>query len=391
MDNLFIAALLIGALALLPLLCVFAVYPCLLLFKKAPPRQINVQNQDTASQPTVTMLIAARNGERLVKDKINNCRALTYAKDKINFIFFSDGSTDKTLDLLNTHKFDAMTVLYDEQHIGKAKALNRAAEYTQADILVFSDLDAILVPDAITQLTKHFAQPNVSGVCGQRAIASDTGALKDAQKKYIKLDSWIKVQESKLGFLTSNDGKLYAIRREHHSPIAEGVTDDLYSALAVINQGKQFVFEGQAKAFIKTPSRNSKHEISRRRRITCRSLTGIAMFPALLNPFKSGFFASGLFINKVMRRLLPVSLLLLFASNLMLIPVHLLFKISMILQCGFYLVALFAPFVTKLPNKLTKLFNAIHYFVLGNIGVLLGMLDFVRNKRVIKWEPVKND
>ncbi|WP_372768113.1 glycosyltransferase [Pseudoalteromonas sp.] len=388
MDSLILIAGLIGIIALVPLLCVFGVYPCLLYFIRSKHLSPCNENKEL---PSVTMLIAARNGEKLVPDKIKNCLSLNYPKDKLNFIFFSDGSTDNTLSLLNSLRTDAITVLFDKDHIGKAQALNRAAENTQADILVFSDLDALLVPEAISYLVKHFANNKVSGVCGQRTIASDTSALKDAQKKYIRLDSWIKQQESQLGYLTSNDGKLYAIRRVHHTPIAEGVTDDLYSALAIISRGKQFVFEGQARAFIKTPSRNSQHEISRRRRITCRSLTGIAMFPALLNPFKSGRFAFGLLINKVMRRLIPLSLILIFLSNMLLFPVHLVFKLSLLLQVGFYFIALTAPFLTKLPKKLAKLVNAVHYFVLGNLGVLLGMIDFIRNKRVIKWEPIKND
>jgi hypothetical protein len=63
----------------------------------------------------------------------------------------------------------------------------------------------------------------------------------------------------------------------------------------------------------------------------------------------------------------------------------------MLLQIGFYITAFITPYSTFLPNKVLKLFNAVHYFVLGNLGVLLGMLDFIRNKRVIKWEPIKND
>ena len=248
-----------------------------------------------------------------------------------------------------------------------------------------------MVPDAITHLVKHFQDARVSGVCGQRKIARDTGSLKDAQKKYIKLDSWIKLQESNLGYLTSNDGKLYAIRRKHLLQIAEGVTDDLYSALGILNQQKRFVFEPNAIAYIKTPSRSAKHEITRRRRITCRSLSGIAMYPRLLNPFKSGLFALALITNKIMRRMIPVSLILQFIANLVLIPASFMFKISLVLQCGFYFTAAVAPYLTKLPGKLVKLISAIHYFVLGNWGVMLGVFDFIRNKRVIKWEPVKND
>src|SRR6185503_15625649 len=54
--------------------------------------------------------------------------------------------------------------------------------------------------------------------------------------------------EARLGSVTSNDGKLYAIRRELFRPIAPGATDDLFTCLSVVEQGRRFVFEPRAHA-----------------------------------------------------------------------------------------------------------------------------------------------
>lgn len=369
---------------------VFVGYPLTVFIAAKTKRN---QTVNTVDLPSVSMLVAVRNGEKLIADKIENCLSLDYPKDKIDFIFFSDGSSDQTLAILKRYQAEnsSITVLFDDEHIGKAKALNQARLHARGDVLVFSDADAILVSDSITHLVSAMVAQNAAGACGQRALKKAEKALKQSQKTYIEFDSWIKLQESKLGYLTSNDGKLYAVLKSIHQDIAEGVTDDLYSALNVIAKGHKFVFAPNAVAHIKTPSRNEKHEISRRRRITCRSFTGIFMFSQLLNPLKYGSFAIALFCNKVLRRMLPLALVLFLLASLMLTATHPLWMLLVLVQLVFYAIAIVTPLIQPGASRVGKLMYAIHYFVLGNLGMLLGVWDFITNKKVIKWEPVKND
>lgn len=392
MANHHLIAVLLILLALLPLLAVFVVYPLYLYWRPARVKAVAT----VQSLPTVTMLIAARNSQLLIDDKLQNCLSLDYPKHQLNFIFFSDGSDDNTLSLLNACQDPRVTVLFDPQHIGKAAALNRSAEQTDADVLVFSDVDALLSQDAIQRLVDELHDPAVGGVCGQRAIAGQSQSLKHSQKQYIALDSWVKLQESRSGSLSANDGKLYAIKRQYFKPVAEGVTDDLYTALHIIRQHKYFVFAAKAIAAIKTPARNPQHEISRRRRITCRSLTGIFAHRALFNPKEYGRYGLRLFINKVLRRLFPLSLVCLFIANVLLLDSHFIWSLGFVAQLLIYtLVYLVASnrFVPpeSTPAVLSKAAYALTYFVLGNIGMLLGGMDFLLRRKVIKWEPNKND
>lgn len=115
------------------------------------------------------------------------------------------------------------------------------------------------------------------------------------------------------------------------------------------------------------------------------------MFSQLLNPFKYGSFAIALFCNKVLRRMLPLALLLFFGATMILAASHPIWLLLLLGQMVFYAIALFTPVIKPGANKLGKLMYAIHYFVLGNLGMLLGVWDFITNKKVIKWEPVKND
>ena len=200
--------------------------------------------------------------------------------------------------------------------------------------------------------------------------------------------------ESRSGSITSNDGKLFAIRRELCSPVPPGVTDDLYMALNIIKKKKRFVFEPGAQAFVRLPSRSVKHEIERRRRIVSTSLMGIFLLREVLNPFKYGLYSINLFLNKILRRLLPVFLILLFTSSLYLAFFSPFYFIVFFLQLFFYSMALIYPLIFQKREGgqiLNRIFSINFYFCVGNIGMLLGIFDFIMGKQIVKWTPVKND
>lgn len=335
--------------------------------------------------PSASLLVAVRNAEALVVEKLHNALALE-APSALEIVFVSDGSSDRTVERLRAEGAGRVEVLELAEHRGKAHALNLAAARCRGEVLVFSDVDALLARDALVRLLERFADERVGGVCGQRVIHEPGGELGLAQRRYIAADSALKRAESRLGSVTSNDGKLYAVRRALFRPIAPGATDDLYACLSVVEQGRRFVFEPRALAFIRTPSRNPAHELVRRRRIVARSLRGIFLKRALLNPLRHGSFALQLLVNKVCRRLLPVFLALLLGSSLALAPLHPWLWALVLLQLAFYALALTQPL--RLP-LLGKPASVAYYFCVGNLGTLLGFLDFMRGREAVKWDPIK--
>lgn len=343
-----------------------------------------------ASERSVSLLIAVRNGASLVAEKAANSLALEGPAAQI--VFVSDGSTDRTLERLRALG-SSIEVFELGEHQGKAHALNRGAELCRGEVLVFSDADALLAPDAVRRLLARFADESVGGVSGQRVIRESGGGLRGAQGRYIAADSALKRAESRLGSVTSNDGKLYALRRDLFRPIAAGATDDLYSCLSVVEQGWRFVFEPEARAFISTPSRGARHEIARRRRIVARSLRGIWLKRALLNPLRHGFFSLQLLVNKVCRRLLPLFLSGLLLSSLALAPSpeHWIARLALAAQALFYGLALAHPLLAgRRPPGLGPAAATAFYFVVGNLGTLLGLADFLRGKEAVKWDPIKS-
>jgi poly-beta-1,6-N-acetyl-D-glucosamine synthase len=354
----------------------------------------DVEIKSAKKNVSVSMLTIVRNAENIIAQKIENSLNIRYPSENFKIIIVTDGSTDETENIIKSFICNKLQLVSLKQHEGKNMAIDRGIKSCIGEIVIFSDVDAILEPDTILKLMELFSDPTVGGVCGQRIIYEESKGLKYAQSTYLKFDSTIKKLESKIGSISSNDGKLYAIRRKLFEPIHPAVTDDLYTALSIIKQHYRFVFEPDAKAFVKIPSRNPRHELERRRRIVCRSLTGIFLQKELLNPFKYGIFSIRLFINKILRRFLPISMLLMFLSSVFLSFYIPLIRILVILQFVFYILAFSYLIVFhnikgfKFIKRITSL---AYYFCLGNYGTLLGLIDFIRGKKVVKWEPFKAD
>src|ERR1043165_6127197 len=53
--------------------------------------------------PTLTVIVSAYNEEDCIADKIENTLSLEYPKDKVQYIFVSDGSTDSTPDVISRY------------------------------------------------------------------------------------------------------------------------------------------------------------------------------------------------------------------------------------------------------------------------------------------------
>lgn len=348
-------------------------------------------NADPAS---VTVIVAMRNAEALLPAKMESIAQLVDTGGGLQVILSSDGSTDGTVRVAQAACEGRVgwRVLDETEHKGKHCALNAAVTHATGEVLVFTDVDALLEPGSVQYLVEALAQDGVGGVSGQRMIGEESAFESSSQARYIELDSGLKGLESRVGSITSNDGKLYAIRREAFEEIPGGVTDDLFANMSVVRQGWRFVFEGRARAWIKTPSRSKAHELGRRRRIVCRSFRGMWIQRAVLNPFRTGLYGFGLLINKVGRRLLPFFLLMVYLGTLLLALTSPMALAAFLAQTAGLAIAWLGPKVTgSSPKGPLKAIPLAHYALVGFVGTALGVLDFTTARQVVRWDPVKSD
>ena len=331
---------------------------------------------------SISVIVVARDAADLIEARLRNLLAQDYPADRIEIIVYTDGCRDDTAARARAVS-PSIRVIEGTVARGKIHGMNRAAEQAGHELLVFSDADAHLAPQALRGLARYFADPAVGGVCGRRVIADDTAsALGRAQSGYIDLDSRIKLAETRTGSITSNDGKLYAVRAGLYEPLPDAVTDDLYVAMNVVRQNHRFLFAPEIPVAVELPARDLAHELTRRRRIVSTSLRGIWRMRELLNPFKHGGYALRLFLNKVMRRLLPLGLLPLALAACISAPLPMLY---LLLATGLLLNA--RPCLSGGP--LGPTLDTLAYLGAGLLGTLGGLLDLVRGRTPISWRPRK--
>ncbi len=383
-----------GALFLLAVgtLLLFAIYPLALAVLSLTRRVREPKPQERL--PSVSLLTVVRNAGGLIEGKIRNSLAVDYPEDKMEIIFYSDGSTDQTERILRSYESERFRVFRSTDHEGKIRGLNRAMEHCSGEIVVFSDGDALLERDAVRKLVRHYRDPVIGGVGGRQVIGEDLAGLdRNAQSVYLHFDGLVKLMESRIGTVTSNHGKLYSIRRELFRPVPDGVADDLYVALLVVRGHHRFTYEREARAHVRVPSRSPSHEVRRRRRIVSQSLRGIYLMRALLNPFRYGTFAVGLAVNKVLRRLLPFSLLALLLSSLLLTHEYPWAWSLVLAQVAFWAFSCSHRAIGRWrPNGILQRWSEVAFYIaVGQYGTMLGVIDFLFGRSVTKWDPVKTD
>lgn len=343
-------------------------------------------------RPTVDLVVVTTASKELVRDKLANTAALTYPRERFGTILSIDGSLEGLRDVVTG--FDGPVDLVESgQRVGKNIALNQGVHRSGAEILVFSDVDARLEADAIERLCEYFADPQIGGVCGQRVIEETVPGLVEPQRSYVRFDSWVKRSESSRGSMTSNDGKLYAMRRQLFSELPETATDDLYNCLSVVLQGRRFVFAPEIHVRIPKPSRSFAHEIERRRRIVSSSLAGIFARPAVLTTRGLRAYGMRLATNKVLRRLIPFFLVISFGASLWGANHHSglgLLAAAHASVLGLAVLGLSVGRLLPRDRSWTRLLSTPAYFLVGSIGTALGLVDLLRGKSAVTWEPRKS-
>ena len=344
-------------------------------------------------EPTVTLIIAAYNEEAVIEKKLLNSLALDYPREKLEIIVASDGSTDRTHELVERYRNDGI-LLKSFARSGKTGVQNRVARLARGDILIFSDANAMYRNDAVRKLVSNFADQMVGGVCGQLVytVEEPTGAGK-SENLYWNYEKFMKQQESNLSSVVGANGSIYAVRRADYVEIDEDMISDFVEPLAIVRNGKRVVYEPEAIS-VELASTNYAAEFRRKVRILTRSILGLLRMRDLMNPLRFGMFAIQLIMHKLLRFITPSFLIvgfLAFAAlaALAITPYRMLFVITVPVGVAALLVTRFGYLVK--PGFFLKLSHMIYYYSMANYALVLAWLNVLRGRRITLWAPERTD
>jgi cellulose synthase/poly-beta-1,6-N-acetylglucosamine synthase-like glycosyltransferase len=341
--------------------------------------------------PPISMVIAAHNEEANIGAKLDNILSLDYPRDKLEVIIASDGSTDRTNEIVRGYAADNVTLLALPRQ-GKAPALDAAVAAAHGQILVFSDANSMYGPEALRALARPFADPEVGGVAGNQVYLSkkSEGVSGDGEKSYWSFDRKLKQSQSKAGNAISATGAIYAIRRALFRGVPVGVTDDFATSTDVIVQGYRLVFAPDAVAYEPVAGTGGL-EFGRKVRVITRGLRGVLVVRReLLNPFRYGFYAFQLFSHKVLRRLVVFPLLILLLVSPLLWNQGLIYQVAAVGQLVVYGCALLGMLLRNTSLGMLNIFTIPFFFCMVNIASLIAALNLIRGHRIDFWEPQRH-
>ncbi len=342
--------------------------------------------------PSVTLLIAAYNEEDFIEEKIKNCFELNYDKDKLQVLFITDGSSDATPEIIAKHH--EVDLLHEDNRAGKMAAIKRAIPFIKSEIIVFTDANTYLNKDAIINLVKHYQNPKVGAVAGEKRIQIDkkADASSAGEGFYWKYESKLKKWDYELYSNVAAAGELFSIRKELYQPVeSDTIIDDHMIAMRIAEKGHIIAYEAGAYA-LETASENSAEELKRKIRISAGGIQSIFRLKKAANPFRNPILTFQYISHKVLRWAVTPSLMVLaFALNIAIVinyPELKFYGIILTLQIVFYLAALFGWFLEKKKIKM-KIFFIPYYFCLMNYAALAGTIRYFKGQQSAAWEKSK--
>ncbi|MBI3802506.1 MAG: glycosyltransferase family 2 protein [Nitrospirae bacterium] len=293
--------------------------------------------------PSVSVILAVYNEEKLIEQKLRNLFELEYPSSLLQIIVSSDGSEDQTEAKVacwqEAHQDGPVLMLLTAPaHVGKAAALNRAVAHAWGEVVVFIDARQILDRNAILHLVSNFADERVGAVSGELILMDRPGGKGVVSVGlYWRYEKWLRKMESDVDSMLGATGAIYALRRSLYDPIpTETILDDVLIPMQAVFRGYRVVFEPKALAYDFVP-RRAESEFLRKVRTLAGNYQLLWEVGALWSLKKNRLFFQ-FFSHKVARLLVPFMLILLLLSNLFLTQG--IYFIFLLLQLVWYSLAL---------------------------------------------------
>ena len=220
--------------------------------------------------PEVSVIVAAHDEEDVIGRRVENLLELDYPADRLRVVVASDGSTDRTNEIVRELADRSESVeLLECERAGKATAQNAAVAQSDAEVVAFSDANSRWEPDALRKLVRSFADPDVGYVCGQLRLESSDGVSQEGL--YWRYELWQRESESAIGSITAGNGAIYAVRRSDYLGFDDPrIGHDFGLPFRLVQRGRRAVYDSEAVAWEK-PAIDAEEEYGRKVRMMTRS------------------------------------------------------------------------------------------------------------------------
>jgi cellulose synthase/poly-beta-1,6-N-acetylglucosamine synthase-like glycosyltransferase len=307
-------------------------------------------------------------------------------------IFVTDGSQDKTVEIVS--RYPEIKLLHQDERKGKVSAINRAMKEVKTSIVIFSDANSSINPEAIKKIVRHYQDKLVGGVTGEKKVIdpneNHNGVLEEGS--YWKYESFLKKMDSSFYSVVGAAGELFSMRTELFEFLPQQIVlEDFVQSLLICRKGYSVKYEPDAVA-IETSSLSIKEELKRKIRISAGGFQAMKKLKPLFNVFKYPKVSFQLLSHRILRwTICPICLPFLFITNLFLVNGNTyIYKLFFVFQVLFYLFGALG-FLFAYNNIKIRVLSLSYYFVFMNAAVYMGFWKFVQNRQTVLWEKATRE
>ncbi|HCL82387.1 MAG TPA: glycosyl transferase [Chitinophagaceae bacterium] len=339
-------------------------------------------------EPEITLVVAAYNEADFIERKIRNSLELDYPTGKLRMIFITDGSTDGTPEIIR--EFSQILLLHQPERKGKVAAMNRAIKYVETPYVIFSDANTLLNTSCVREIVKHYIDPRVGGVAGEKKIISKQKdmAAGAGEGIYWKYESLLKKLDSEFYTVVGAAGELFSVKTElFHEAAEDTIIEDFVQSLQICMEGYVIRYEPRAFA-VETASATMREEQKRKIRIAAGAFQAMRILKNLFNFRRYPVLSFQYISHRVLRwTLCPISLIVCFISNFLLVHYEAagFYQVVLLAQIVFYAMAVTGYLFASRNLKIKALYIP-YYFLFMNLSVFMGFYRFIRNKQTALWE-----
>ncbi|MFQ5977084.1 MAG: glycosyltransferase [Candidatus Heimdallarchaeota archaeon] len=205
--------------------------------------------------PDISIVTGTYNEEATIHSKIENMMEMTYPHSKVEWIIIDDCSKDQTPKIIeeflpNSNIEMNVRFFQKEERKGLNDTLNRGYALATGDIVIKSDCDLVVAPDAVERLVECFQDGRIGAVTGNVKIANEMAV----EKGFKGIENLLRMAESNLDS-TYIFEPLSAFRRNLLEQIDErSIADDGEMALKIRKKGYRTIYCPKAVFYEETPT-----------------------------------------------------------------------------------------------------------------------------------------
>lgn len=348
--------------------------------------------------PRISILMSVFNEEKVLHEKLESILRSSFPVEKMHLFLGSDDSTDQTNSIASEYavRYPWITFYPFSTRRGKPNVINQLAEEARKaygkgpdHVLVITDANVMLAESTLWQLVRHYKDPNIA-VVDANMVSTGTreAGISKAEGRYVSLEVWLKHWEGQAwGAMIGPFGGCYAIRADYYREVpANFLVDDFFIVLRALEQGGRAINDLDALCF-EAATHEIRHEFRRKKRISAGNFQNLFTFRNLWwPPTKRLSFA--FFSHKVLRWTGPLFMLVLWmAAGTLALQGNYFFRIV------FYLLNIMGIAVPLLDYFLTAIgihflpFRGIRYFLLMNLALAAGWIQYKKGITTNVWQP----